>query len=55
MKKINQENQNKLRYHLENICGKNIYKEGFDYNLSDFWDNNVSVTDFDINRIESLY
>ena len=50
MKKINQENQNKLGYYLENIYGKTIDKEGLDYNLSYFVDNNASYTNFRYNE-----
>ena len=50
LKKINQENQNKLRKHLESVYGINLDKEEIEYNYSSADDSNVSDSISDVVR-----
>ena len=45
-KTINQENQDKMKKHLEKIYGKNMNEEELEYNYSSADDSNISDSNF---------
>ena len=51
---INQENQEKMRKHLENIYGKNMCKEDIEYDYSSADDSNISDSNFGCSEDEEL-
>ena len=51
---INQENQDKMMKHLENIYGKNLTKEELEYNYSSADDRNISDSNFGCSEDEDL-
>ena len=53
-KTINQENQDKMMKHLENIYGKNLTKEELEYNYSSADDSNISDSNFGCSEDEDL-